>query len=84
MLFRGAHLFIRRNANGIYTNNVIDTVNDITIVVNASGFDSVIVKNAAGKNFTAKNCKGEITDSGVIKNNLEEIPVAKSGIVVIE
>ena len=68
----------------VYTSNVIDTVNDITVVVNASVFDSVIVKNAAGKNFTAKNCKGEITGSGVIKNNLEEIPVTKSGIVVIE
>ena len=68
----------------VYTSNVIDTINDITVVVNASVFDSVIVKNAAGKNFTAKNCKGEITGSGVIKNNLEEIPVTKSGIVVIE
>ncbi len=68
----------------VYANNVVDAKSDKTVIVNASGFDSVIVKNAAGKNFTAKNCKGEITCSGVIKNNLEEISVAKAGIIVIE
>ncbi len=68
----------------VYANNVVDAKSDKTVIVNASGFDSVIVKNAAGKNFTAKNCKGEITDSGVIKNNLEEIAVAKAGVIIIE
>ena len=68
----------------VYTNNVIDAKSDKTVVVNASGFDSVIVKNAAEKSFTVKNCKGEIIGTGTVKNNLEEIAVTKSGIVIIE
>ena len=67
----------------IYTNNVIDAKSDKTVVVNASGFDSVVVKNAAEKSFTVKNCKGEIIDSGVIKNNIEEIAVTKAGVIII-
>lgn len=68
----------------VYTNNVVDSKSDKTVVVNASGFDSVIVKNAADKSFTVKNCKGEIITTGTVKNNLEEIAVTKSGIVIIE
>ncbi|MEE1283270.1 MAG: alpha-galactosidase [Acutalibacteraceae bacterium] len=68
----------------IYTNNVVDAKSDKTVVVNASGFDSVIVKNAAEKSFTVKNCKGEIITTGTVKNSLEEIAVTKSGIVIIE
>ncbi|MBR3803268.1 MAG: alpha-galactosidase [Clostridia bacterium] len=68
----------------VYTNNVVDAKSDKTVVVNASGFDSVIVKNAADKSFTVKNCKGEITDSGTLKNDLEEIVVTKAGVIVIE
>ena len=68
----------------VYTNNVVDVTNDKTVVVNASGFDSVIVKNAAEKSFTVKNCKGEIITTGTVKNNLEEITVTKAGIVIIE
>lgn len=68
----------------VYTNNVVDSKSDKTVVVNASGFDSVIVKNAAEKSFTVKNCKGEIITTGTVKNNLEEISVTKSGIVIIE
>ena len=68
----------------VYTNNVVDVKSDKTVVVNASGFDSVIVKNAAEKSFTVKNCKGEIITTGTVKNKLEEIPVTKSGIVIIE
>lgn len=68
----------------IYTNNVVDAKNDTTVIVNASGFDSVVVKNAVDKKFTVKNCKGEITDSGIVKNSLEEISVAKSGVLILE
>ena len=68
----------------VYTNNVVDSKSDKTVVVNASGFDSVIVKNAAEKSFTVKNCKGEIIGNGTLKNNLEEIAVTKSGIIIIE
>ncbi len=67
----------------VYTNNIIDAGNKVTAVVNASGFKSVIVKNAADKSFTVKNSKGEITESGKIKNSLEEIFVSQAGVIII-
>ena len=68
----------------VYTNNVVDAANEITVVVNASGFDSAIVKNAADKKFTVKNCKGETVSSGTVNNSVEEIPVPQAGIIVLD
>ena len=68
----------------VYTNNVVDAKSGTTAVVNASGADSVIIKNAVSKKFTAKNCKGEITDCGIVKNSPEEICVSKGGILIFE
>lgn len=68
----------------IYTNNVVDVKNDTTVIVNASGFDSVIVKNAVDKKFTVKNCKGEITNSGVVSYSLEELSVTKGGVLIFK
>lgn len=68
----------------VYTNNVVDTKSDVTVIVNASGFDSVIVKNAVGKKFTVKNCKGEIINSGVVTDLLAEISVTKGGVLFFE
>lgn len=68
----------------VYTNNVVDAQTDTTVIVNASGFDSVIVKNAVNKSFTVKNCKGEVTADGTVKNSVEEICVPKAGVVIIK
>ena len=68
----------------IYTNNVVDAKSDVTVIVNASGFDSVIVKNAINKEFTFKNCKGEITDSGIVTDSFKEIPVTKGGVLILK
>lgn len=67
----------------VYTNNVIDVITEKSVIVNASAFTSVIIKNADGKDFTVKNCKGEIIASGKINGNLSELSVTKSGIVFI-
>ena len=67
----------------VYTNNVVDAIVEKTVIVNASGFNSVIVKNADGKTYTVKDCKGEIIGSGKIDGALAEIAVTKSGIVFI-
>lgn len=68
----------------VYTNNVVDASNEITAVVNASGFNSVIIKNAVNKSYTVKNCKGKTTDSGTLKSPIEELCVSKAGIVIIK
>lgn len=67
----------------VYTNNVVDIKTEKTVIVNASGFDSVIVKNAENKCFTVKNCKGEIIADGKIGSSPAEIAVTKAGIVFI-
>lgn len=68
----------------VYTNNVIDAANDSTIIVNASGFKSVIIKNAVDKTYTVKNCKGEIISREIIKSSLEELSITKGGIIFIK
>lgn len=68
----------------VYTNNVVDIKNDSAVVVNASGFDSVIIKNAADRIFTVKNCKGEVINCGTVAHSVEEIPITKAGILIIE
>ncbi len=68
----------------IYTNNVVEVKNGTTIVVNASGFNSVIVKNAVNKRYIVKNCKGEITGRGEVRDSLKEFSVTKAGVLIIE
>lgn len=53
-------------------NFFVDAKSDTTIIVNASGFDSVLVKNAVDQKFTVKNGKGKITNNGITKDPLEE------------
>lgn len=53
-------------------NFFVDVKSDTTIIVNASGFDSVLVKNAVDQKFTVKNGKGKITNNGITKDPLEE------------
>ncbi len=71
------------DAVAVYTNNVVDIQNDYTLVVNASGFDRMIVKNAVSKSFTVKNCKGETKQSGTVENSVAEICVPKAGVLII-
>lgn len=68
----------------IYTNNVVDAKNGTTVIVNASGFDCVIVKNAVNKRYVIKNCKGEIISRGEVRDSLKEFSVPKAGILIIE
>lgn len=67
----------------VYTNNIVDIIAEKTVIINASVFNSVIVKNADRKVYTCKNCKGEIIANGIISGALVEISVEKSGIVFI-
>ncbi|MBQ7115727.1 MAG: alpha-galactosidase [Clostridia bacterium] len=68
----------------IYTNNVVDAKKGTTVIVNASGFDCVIVKNAVNKRYVIKNCKGEIISRGEVRDSLKDFPITKAGILIIE
>ena len=68
----------------VYTNNVIDAKKGTTIVINAGAFSSVMVKNAVNKRYIIKNCKGEITSRGEVRDSLKEFPITKAGILVVE
>ena len=68
----------------VYTNNVVDAKKGTTIVVNASGFKSVIIKNAVNKRYIIKNCKGEVVGRGEVRDSLKEFPITKAGILIIE
>ena len=68
----------------VYTNNVVVAGGETAVVVNASGFDSVIVKNATDKNFTVISCTGEALHCGTVTDPIEEISVPKAGILIIK
>ncbi len=68
----------------IYTNNVVTAGKGTTVVINASGYNSVIVKNAVNKRHIVKNCMGEVISRGEVRNSMEEYFVPKAGILFIE
>jgi len=68
----------------IYTNNVVDAQKDSTLIVNASGSESVIIKNAINKKFSVMNCKGDIINNGIAGKSVEEFHVPKAGILIFE
>jgi len=67
----------------VYTNNVVDVKTESCAVVNASGFDSIILKNAENKAYIIKNCLGEIVSKGKFENNIQEIEISKADILFI-
>ncbi len=67
----------------LFTNPVADMQTEKAIIVNASGFNSVIIKNANGKSYKTVNCFGDETDSGVISADLSELSVKTAGMIYI-
>lgn len=68
----------------LYANNVVEAKTPTTVIVNASGLNSVIVKKAVNKRYILKNCKGEIIKKGEVRNSFAEFPIAKAGVLIIE
>lgn len=66
-----------------YTNPVITIGTKIAVAVNATMYDSLIIKGAKNKKYTVVNCMGEEIKNGVINAELEEIYVPVSGIIFI-
>ncbi len=66
-----------------FTTPVIDVTADKSVAVNASMYESFIIRGAQGKDFRTVNCMGEETASGRISDTLAEIPVPAAGMIFI-
>ncbi len=67
----------------VYTDNVVDVKTESCVVVNASGFNSIVIKNADNKAYIIKNCFGEIVSKGQFESNIQDIEILKAGILYI-
>ena len=68
----------------VYSDRIVEIDKPETVVVNASGEKSLIVKNAAGKKYRIVNCMGEELKAGEITMSMEEIAVPMSGMIFVE
>lgn len=68
----------------IYSNNVVEAIKGTTVIVNASGMNSVFVKKAVNKRYVLKNCMGQIISRGEVKDSFKEFPITKAGVLIIE
>ncbi len=66
-----------------YSDRIIPVKAKETVAVNATAEKSLIIKNAEGKSYKVVNCMGEELSVGTVKSNLEEIEVAKAGVIFI-
>lgn len=67
-----------------YSDTVIPVTAKKTIAVNASAYNSLIIKNALNKSYRVVNCMGEETAKGKLLSHLQEIEVPTAGIVFID
>ncbi len=67
-----------------YTNPVITVKTKITVAVNASMYNSLIIKGAKDKKYTVVNCMGEEIAKGTISADIEEINVPTAGMIYIK
>ena len=66
-----------------YTNPIITVKTKITVAVNASMYNSLIIKGAKDKNYTVVNCMGDEVAKGTISSSIEEINVPVAGMIFI-
>lgn len=72
------------SVTAVYSDSVVDINTKESVIVNASDFNSVIVKNAEGKSFTSVNCMGDTICSGIISSSIDEILISTAGFIFIE
>ncbi len=68
----------------VYTNPVVELSAAETAAVNASGYESLIVKGGENRNYKTVNCMGEEISGGVITDPVAEIYVPVSGMIFIK
>lgn len=66
-----------------FTNPVICVKTKDAVAVNASMYNSLIIKGAKDKNYTVVNCMGEELAKGVVSADIEEINVPVAGMMFI-
>lgn len=67
----------------VYTNPVVAVHARQTAVVNASMHHALILKGAAGKDYSVVNCMGDQVSEGTVSSDLQEIPVPTAGIMLL-
>ena len=67
-----------------YTNPVVEITAAETVAVNASGYESLIIKGGEGKTYKTINCMGEELENGVIADPVAEIPVPVAGMIFVK
>lgn len=68
----------------VYTDRIVDVCTKEAVVVNASGEGTLILRNAAGRNYRIVNCMGGELAAGRISGNLEEARVPMSGMLFLD
>ncbi len=67
-----------------YSDIVIPVKTKETVAVNATAGETLIIKNANGKNYKVINCKGEMISSGEFESDLQEIDIPTAGMVFVD
>ncbi len=67
----------------VYTNPLIEVKTDECIAVNASGFESLIIKADKEMKCKTVNCMGDVLADGVVNAGLNEIKIPKGGMAFL-
>ena len=67
----------------VYINTTVEMDTREAVVVNATGAEALVVKNAAGKNYHIVSCKGEKISAGVVDSDLKEFAVPRAGMLFL-
>ncbi len=68
----------------LYTNNVAEITESYSVLVNASPYKSVILKNAKGKTAKIVNCMGEEINTVTIDTDIAEIGIPMGGMTILK
>jgi len=66
-----------------YTNPVVNIKTNVAVAVNASMYNSLIIKGAKDKNYKVVNCMGEEVATGTLSSDIEEIEVPTAGMIFV-
>lgn len=67
-----------------YCDIITPVKTDIAVILNATGKDYVNIQGAKSKNYTVKDCMGNILSEGVISGDIEQVSVPLSGQIFIK
>lgn len=68
----------------VYTNQFVEIEKENTVIVNASGKEILILRNATAKKVRVVNCMGEEIATYTMDAGIEEVKVPMSGMIFVE